>query len=101
MPELSRDPTGLGGAGARFFRGDDGSVQFEFILDSRSKLGPRAATKRDQVEHPGAWGTFVTTEGLDPLDRDAKEGAGGSLPKAGAPRPRVKNDAAEHHQNDS
>lgn len=65
-------------AGARFFReGED--LFFAYVMDASSILGPRPATTKDQEDHPAAWAEFCAREDIDPLDRDARGGAGGSL----------------------
>jgi hypothetical protein len=67
--------------GPRFFR-DDGVVMFAFVLDASSVVGPRVATSKDQDEHADAWRIFAVVDGVGPLDRDARDGDGGSLPGA-------------------
>lgn len=66
--------------GPSFIRADDGKVQFQFINDPRSVIGPRPATSQDQANHPGAWRDFIASENIDVFDRDAQGGPGGSLP---------------------
>lgn len=54
--------------GPRFFRGEDGGVQFEIRLDSRSKIGPRPATELDADQYPAAWRAFAAgEEAAEPL----------------------------------
>jgi len=48
--------------GPSFIRADDGKVQFQFINDPRSVIGPRPATAQDKANHPGAWGDFLARE---------------------------------------
>lgn len=76
--------------GAYFSRGEDGRPVFCFIMDPSSMIGPRPATAADQEAHPEAWRYFCEDEGVSPLDRDAKDGAGGSLPQPKAGRSRRK-----------
>jgi hypothetical protein len=65
--------------GPAFLRDEDGTVLFRFVNDARNVIGPRPATTRDQENHPGAWSEFQAAEGLVALDRDGKDGPGGSL----------------------
>lgn len=74
--------------GPKFERNPDGDVLFTFVIDGSNVLGPRAATAADQAAHPGAWRLFCEAEGVGPLDRDARDGDGGSLPKSDDTRPR-------------
>jgi hypothetical protein len=82
--------------GATFSR-VDGEVVFTFIIDSANVIGPKPATRDLQKAHPAAWAAFCQTEDVSALDRDAKSGAGGSLPAdppaakpAEAPKPKRK-----------
>lgn len=65
--------------GASFVR-EGGQVLFQFVIDPGNVVGPRPATRRDQEQHAGAWAAFIAAEGVSPLDRDAQDGSGGSLP---------------------
>lgn len=83
--------------GARFFREGE-ELFFAFVMDASSILGPRLATAKDQEDHPAAWAEFCAAEDVDPLDRDAKGGPGGSLQgSAGKRRQKVKNEPAHDH----
>ena len=66
--------------GATFYLDDERQVMFQFVVDTSNILGPRPATRADQEKHPGAWAAFAAAEGVSSLDRDAKDGPGGSLP---------------------
>jgi hypothetical protein len=66
--------------GPQFFRGEDASVQFQYVIDSGNVIGPRPATRADQEKHAGAWSAFAAAAGVSGLDRDASGGDGGSLP---------------------
>lgn len=66
--------------GPSFLRGEDGKVLFQYVNDPRNVIGPRPATSQDQTNHPGAWAAFQASESAHVLDRDAKDGPGGSLP---------------------
>lgn len=68
------------GVGPAFFRGDDGTVCFRFVIDTGNVIGPRPATRADQEKHAAAWSAFAAAEGVSSLDRDASGGDGGSLP---------------------
>ena len=76
MPPSERNA--LPSVGAAFWR-EAGAVLFTFVIDPGNVIGPRAATQGDQEKHPGAWAAFLRSEERSPLDRDAKDGAGGSL----------------------
>jgi hypothetical protein len=65
--------------GPSFFREGE-TVMFQFVVDSSNVLGPRPAKRTDQENHPGAWAQFAAADGVSSLDRDAKDGPGGSLP---------------------
>jgi hypothetical protein len=87
---MSRERNLGASVGPRFERGADGAIRFAFVVDAGTVVGPRPATAKDQAEHPGAWESFRQREGVEPLDRDAKGGAGGSLakPEGAKRRPR-------------
>lgn len=57
--------------GPRFFCDAD-VVQFEFVIDAGNVIGPRPATKADQVKHAEAWGAF---EAEQPVEEDAPAAA--------------------------
>jgi hypothetical protein len=48
--------------GPKFFRGDDGEVMFQFVLDPTNSIGPRPATARDRSEHAEAYRLFASAE---------------------------------------
>ena len=45
--------------GPKFTWGEGRSIEFSFINDPRSVIGPRPATAADKANHPGAWAEFV------------------------------------------
>lgn len=55
---LERD---MGGPGPQFERVDD-EVLFRYVVDPSNVIGPRAATEKDRVDHPGAWAEFEANE---------------------------------------
>lgn len=67
--------------GPVFFRGDDGQVLFQFVIDTANIIGPRPATRADQERHAQAWGDLCAREALGALDRDGDGERGGSLPQ--------------------
>jgi len=91
--------------GASFSRNEEGDVLFSFVLDAANVIGPRPATAADQEAHPEAWRLFCAREGVGPLDRDARDGDGGSLPASpetiekpdGRRRRKVTNEPADDH----
>jgi hypothetical protein len=87
----------LGSApGARFLR-DGETVLFAFVLDTANIVGPREATEEDKAEHPQAWAEFLAAEDRHPLDGDAEDGKGGSLPRRGGRRKKVTHESADDH----
>ena len=61
MAEAQKPPVcdiRIASKGPRFFRDEDGAVMFEIQLDSRSKIGPRAAIDADKHQYPTAWRAF-------------------------------------------
>jgi hypothetical protein len=65
MAEAQKPPVcdiRIASKGPRFFRDEDGAVMFEIQLDSRSKIGPRAAIDADKHQYPTAWRAFATGE---------------------------------------
>lgn len=67
--------------GAAFFRGVNGDLLFQFVVDTANVIGPRPAVRSDQEKHPGAWAAFCEAEAVSALDRDASGEPGGSLPQ--------------------
>jgi len=74
----------LPSVGAAFFLEEE-AVLFRFVIDQGNIIGPRRATRGDQERHAGAWAAFVAASGVSSLDRDAKDGPGGSLPVESPP----------------
>jgi hypothetical protein len=74
--------------GAKFYR-EGKDVLFCFVIDPANVVGPRPATRADQEKHAGAWAAFRAADGVSSLDRDAKDGAGGSLPAESPSKPAV------------
>lgn len=76
---VEREVSGAAKRGPLFFR-RDGVTYFQFTADASSVIGPRRATKQDQIDHPFAWEQFA---GATDLDGDGD--MGGSLPKEQEP----------------
>lgn len=48
--------------GPKFYRGDDGEVWFEFVLDPTNRIGPRPATAGDRSLHADAYRLFSSRD---------------------------------------
>lgn len=97
MAGLERDS--LPSIGGAFWREDD-VVQFRFVIDPGNVIGPRPATRADQENHAGAWAAFCAAEEVHPLDRDAKDGPGGSLTEGAPPATAVEPQSPFDHEHD-
>lgn len=64
--------TDLGPVGAIFFK-EGGTVYFKNVIDSRSAVGPREATRADADLHPAEFAVFEDEHGKVKLPGDADE----------------------------
>lgn len=74
--------------GPQFFRADDGTAMFQFVIDGGNIIGPRPATKADQEKHQGTWAYFLRLEAASTAG-DASDGPSDPPPAepAAAPKP--------------
>lgn len=68
--------------GAKFWRGDDGSVLFQFVIDGGNIIGPRPATLADSQKHGDAWSEFVRSGEYVPAPEASEEVASEAAPAA-------------------